>query len=450
MYLKRKIDQVLEEWSQGRRLPLILKGPRQVGKTKSIRHFAEGRYESIIEINFVEEPKYRKILDDGYKTQDVINAISRINGDFRFPENKTLLFFDEVQKFPDITTTLKFFAEDGRFDVICSGSLLGIHYREIESNSVGYKVDVDMYSMDFEEFLWAKGYGDDLVDELLEAMCAKTPVKNVTWDVVRTLFLDYCTLGGMPDVVRSYIENRGSFAGVYARQSQIVADYRGDVRKYVEGLDQARILNVFDHIPVQLAKENRKFQISKVAHGARFRDYRGCVEWLVDAGIVNPCYCLLRPELPLKGNYDDTKYKLYMGDTGLLVSMLDEDAQDDLRTNRNLGIYKGAIFENIVAEALVKSGLGLYYWRRDESPLEEEFFVRCADCLVPVEVKSGNSRSKSLRELIDSNKYPDVRWGIKFADANIGYTREVLTLPWFTAFLLPRMLKRLRREVLAV
>lgn len=446
MYLKRKVDKVLEEWSQGRRLPLILKGPRQVGKTKSIRHFAEGRYESIIEINFVEEPKYRKILDDGYKTQDVINAISRINGDFRFIENKTLLFFDEVQKFPDITTTLKFFAEDGRFDVICSGSLLGIHYREIESNSVGYKVDVDMYSMDFEEFLWAKGYGDDLVDELLEAMCAKTSIKNVTWDVVRTLFLDYCTLGGMPDVVRSYIENRGSFAGVYARQAQIVADYRGDVRKYVEGLDQSRILNVFDHIPVQLAKENRKFQISKVAHGARFRDYRGCVEWLVDAGIVNPCYCLLRPELPLKGNYDDTKYKLYMGDTGLLVSMLDEDAQDDLRTNRNLGIYKGAIFENIVAEALVKSGLGLYYWRRDESPLEEEFFVRCADCLVPVEVKSANSRSKSLRELIDSNKYPDVRWGIKFADANIGYVREVLTLPWFTAFLLPRMLKRLRGE----
>lgn len=446
MYLKRKVDKVLEEWSQGRRLPLILKGPRQVGKTKSIRHFAEGRYESIIEINFVEEPKYRKILDDGYKTQDVINAISRINGDFRFIENKTLLFFDEVQKFPDITTTLKFFAEDGRFDVICSGSLLGIHYREIESNSVGYKVDVDMYSMDFEEFLWAKGYGDDLVDELLEAMCAKTSIKNVTWDVVRTLFLDYCTLGGMPDVVRGYIENRGSFAGVYARQAQIVADYRGDVRKYVEGLDQSRILNVFDHIPVQLAKENRKFQISKVAHGARFRDYRGCVEWLVDAGIVNPCYRLLRPELPLKGNYDDTKYKLYMGDTGLLVSMLDEDAQNDLRTNRNLGIYKGAIFENIVAEALVKSGLGLYYWRRDESPLEEEFFVRCADCLVPVEVKSANSRSKSLRELIDSNKYPDVRWGIKFADANIGYVREVLTLPWFTAFLLPRMLKRLRGE----
>ena len=441
MYLKRKIDGFLESWSQGRRLPMILKGPRQVGKTESVRQFANGRYESVVEINFIEEPKYRTILADGYGAQDIVNAISRINGDFRFPEHRTLLFFDEVQKFPDITTSLKFFAQDGRFDVICSGSLLGIHYREIESNSVGYKTDADMASMDFEEFLWAKGYKDDFVLELLDAMCSRQPIKSVTWEVARGLFLDYCTLGGMPDVVRGYIESNGSFAGVYERQSQIVADYRGDVRKYVEGLDQARIMNVFNHIPVQLARENRKFQISKVAHGARFRDYRGCVEWLVDAGIVNPCYCLLNPELPLSGNYDAEKFKLYMADTGLLVSMLDEEAQEDLRINRNLGIYKGAIYENIVAEALTKAGLRLYYWRRDESPLEEEFFVRCGDSLVPVEVKAGNSRSKSLRELIDSRRYADIKWGVKFADANVGFSREVLTLPWFCAFLMPRMFR---------
>ena len=446
MYLKRKIDSLLEAWQQGKRLPIVLKGPRQVGKTESVRHFSRDRYESVIEINFIEEPKYTKILADGYSAQDIINAISRINGKLRFPEHRTLIFFDEVQKFPDITTSLKFFAQDGRFDVICSGSLLGIHYKEIESNSVGFKTDLDMASMDFEEFLWAKGYGDDLVDELLEAMCARQPIKNVTREVLRSLFLDYCTLGGMPEVVRGYIEGAGAFAGAYERQAQIVADYRGDVRKYVEGLDQTRILNVFDHIPVQLARENRKFQISKVAHGARFRDYRGCVEWLVDAGIVNPCYCLLQPELPLKGNYDETKYKLYMGDTGLLVSMLDEDAQEDLRANRNLGIYKGAVFENIVAEALAKAGQGLYYWRRSESPLEEEFFVRCGDNLVPVEVKAGNSRARSLRELIDSERYADIRWGVKFADANVGFSRDVLTLPWFCAFLLPRMLRETRRR----
>lgn len=444
MYLKRKIDERLAEWYKGKRLPIILKGPRQVGKTESIRHFAEGRYDSVVEINFVAEPKYRKIVSDGYGAQDVINAISRLNGDFRFPEKKTLIFFDEVQKCPDITTSLKFFYEDGRFDVICSGSLLGVHYQEIESNSVGFKVDMEMASLDFEEFLWARGQGEDLVDELLDAMVEGRPLKTVTRDAVRSLFLDFCTLGGMPEVVCGYVERKGSFEGVYARQKQIVADYRADVRKYVSGMDQARILNVFDHIPVQLAKDNRKFQMSKVAHGARFRDYRGCVEWLVDAGVVNPCYCLLQPTLPLRGNYDEAKFKLYMGDTGLLISMLDEDAQDDLRENRNLGIYKGAVYENIVAEALKKAGLGLYYWRRDESPLEEEFFVRCGDDLVPVEVKAGNSRSRSLRELIDSDKYPEVSWGVKFADANIGCANGILTMPWFCAFLLSRMLGRMK------
>lgn len=446
MYLRRKIDCYLDEWYAGRRLPLIIKGPRQVGKTASIRHFAAGRYESVVEINFVADPKYRKIIADGYGAQEVVNAISRVNSSFRFPEGKTLLFFDEVQKCPDITTSFKFFAEDGRFDIIASGSLLGVHYQEIESNSVGYKQDVEMRSMDFEEFLWAKGYGDDLVSELLECSARAESIRSVTHETVRRIFLDYCTLGGMPDVVAGYIEQNGSFAGVYEKQAQIVSDYRTDVRKYVKGMDQTRILNVFNHIPVQLAKENRKFQISKVAHGARFRDYRGCVEWLVDAGIVNPCYCLANLELPLKGNYDDTKYKLYMGDTGLLVSMLDEDAQADLRENCNLGIYKGAIYENIVAEALVKGGLGLYYWKRDNSPMEEEFFARCGDDLVPVEVKSGNGRAKSLRELIDNAQYKEISWGVKFADANVGWADSVLTLPWYCAFLLARILKEQRNR----
>lgn len=443
MYLRRKMDICLESWYAGKRLPLIVKGPRQVGKTASIRHFAATHYESVVEINFVSSPKYRRIIADGYGAQEVVNAISRINGDFKFPEHRTLIFFDEVQRCPDITTSFKFFAEDGRFDVIASGSLLGVHYQEIESNSVGYKQDVEMRSLDFEEFLWAKRYGDDLVDELLRALVGFVPLKTVTFETVRTMFLDYCTLGGMPEVVAGYVERKGAFTDVFSRQSQIVTDYRADIRKYATGLDQARILNVFNHIPVQLARENRKFQISKVAHGARFRDYRGCVDWLVDAGVVNVCYCLSNPELPLKGNYDDAKYKLYMGDTGLLISMLDEDAQEDLRCNRNLGIYKGAVYENIVAEALAKAGFDLYYWKRDNSPLEEEFFVRHKDDLVPVEVKAGNGRSQSLRELIGNPKYTEVRWGVKFADANIGYSNRILTLPWFCAFLLKRLLKEL-------
>ena len=220
---------------------------------------------------------------------------------------------------------------------------------------MGYKSDYEMYSMDFEEFLWGKGYDERFIEEMLEHMRTLKPFNEVQLSVCSALFLDYCILGGMPAVVREFID-KGTFEGSLEVQRQLVADYKEDIRKYADGLDQTRILNVFQHIPVQLAKENKKFQISKVASGARFRDYRGCIEWLSDAGMVNVCHCLHFPELPLKGNYDETKYKLYFADTGLLVAMLDEEAQDDLRANKNLGVYKGALYENIVGEALVKAG----------------------------------------------------------------------------------------------
>ena len=198
---------------------------------------------------------------------------------------------------------------------------------------------------------------------------------------------------------------------------------------------------MFNQIPPQLAKENKKFQISKVASGARFKDYRGCIEWLSDAGMVNVCYCLNFPELPLKGNYEETKYKLYFADSSLLVAMLDEEAQEDLRANKNLGVYKGALYENIVGEALVKSGCGLYYYKREDSTLEEDFFVRTASELIPVEVKATNGRSKSLRTLISSEKYGDISHGIKLTGGNVGYSDNIYTFPYFCAFLLKRYLK---------
>ena len=292
-----------------------------------------------------------------------------------------------------------------------------------------------MNSLDFEEFLWAKGYGNDLTNDLLAHMMEGKPLGELTLSVCRDLFLDYCILGGMPGVVRQYIE-RNTFEGTLELQRQLIADYKEDIRKYAEGLDQTRITNVFDRIAPQLARENRKFQISKVAKGARFKDYRGCIEWLQDAGIINVCHGMIFPELPLKGNYDENKYKLYFKDSGLLVAMLDDEAQDDLRANRNLGVYKGALYENIVAEALVKSGYDLYYYKREDSTLEEDFFVRTKDCLVPVEVKAVQGRSKSLRTLITSEKYGDIRWGIKLCGGNIGYSDGVWTFPYFCAFLL--------------
>lgn len=441
IYLKRKIDIFLEKWKQdAHRKPLVVKGPRQIGKTESIRNFGAENYENVVEINFVEEPKYKQVIADGYRTADLIRNISRIDPSKRFVEGKTLLFFDELQEFPEIATALKFFEQDGRFDVICSGSLLGIHYGRIESNSVGYKTDYEMYSLDFEEFLWAKGYDDIFVEDLLAHMKELKPFNEAELSVCNSLFLDFCILGGMPAVVREYIE-KDSFEGSLAIQRQLLADYEEDVRKYAEGMDQARILNVFRQIPVQLAKDNKKFQISKVASGARFKDYRGCIEWLSDAGIINVCYCMNYPELPLKGNIEETKYKIYFADSGLLVALLDEEAQEDLRANRNLGVYKGALYENVVGEAFVKSGYGLYYYKREDSTLEEDFFVRTAHDLIPVEVKAANGRAKSLRTLINSDKYEDIHYGIKLISGNIGYDSQIYTFPYFCAFLIKRYLK---------
>ena len=441
LYLKRKIDGFLAEWKQSAgRKPLIVRGPRQVGKTESILQFSKKNYGHIVYINFVEEPKYKLITADGYKADDIVKNISRMDPSKRFVTGDTLIFFDELQEYPEISTALKFFHIDGRFDVICSGSMLGIHYRRIESNSVGYKTDYDMRSLDFEEFLWARGYDESFCSDLLAHMLSLTPLNDLYQTVCGSLFLDFCILGGMPAVVREYIE-KGTFEGSLDTQRQLLADYKEDIRKYADGMDQARMLNVFNQIPLQLAKDNKKFQISKVASGARFKDYRGCIEWLNDAGMVNLCYCLNHPELPLKGNYDDGKMKIYFADSGLLVAMLDEEAQEDLRANKNLGVYKGALYENVVGEALVKSGYGLYYYKRDDSTLEEDFFVRTADELIPIEVKAKNGKAKSLRTLIDSDKYADIHYGIKLTGGNIGYCEGIYTFPYFCTFLLKRYLK---------
>ena len=436
LYLKRKVDNYLLNWkTDPNKKPLIIKGSRQVGKTESITRFGYQNYKSVVYINFVEEPNYKMITTDGYKAQDIIKNISRIDPSKQFIENDTLIVFDELQDFPEI----KFFKIDGRFDVICSGSLLGVNYQRIESNSVGYKTDYEMFSLDFEEFLWAKGYDESTVHEMLEHMIQLKPFNEIEMSIYSSLFLDFCILGGMPAVVREYIE-KGTFEGSVDIQKQLVADYKEDIRKYADGMDQTRITNVFDHIPVQLAKDNKKFQITKVASNARFRDYRGCIEWLKDAGIINICYCMQFPALPLKGNYDETKYKIYFADSGLLVSMLDDEAQEDLRVNKNLGVYKGALYENIVGEALVKAGYDLYYYKKENSTLEQDFFVRNKENLIPVEVKATNGTAKSLRTLITRDHYPDIQFGIKLISGNIGFSDNIYTFPYFCAFLLKKYL----------
>lgn len=441
MYLERKIDKFLSDWKKNNdRKPLIVKGPRQIGKTESIKRFAQNNYKSVIEINFVTSEKYKMITSDGYDADSIIKNISLINPSNKFIPNETVIFFDEIQEFPDIATSLKFFNIDGRFDVICSGSLLGINYKRIESNSVGYKTDYNMYSLDFEEFLWAKGYNDDVINEMLKTMLELKPFSELQHTIFSSLFLDYCVLGGMPAVVKEYIKNK-TFEGTLEIQRQLIADYQEDIRKYAVGLDQTRITNVFNSIPVQLAKENKKFQLSKIEKGARFKDYRGCIEWLQDAGMIHMCYCLNNPELPLKGNFDPDKFKIYFCDTGLFVALLDDEAQEDLRANKNLSVYKGALYESIVGEALVKSGYGLYYYKKDNGTLEQDFFVRTSNSLIPLEVKSTNNRSKSLSALVSNEKYSDIEYGIKLCAGNIGFSNDIYTFPYYCTFLLKRYLQ---------
>ena len=441
IYLKRKIDAFLLEWKNTpNKKPLIVKGCRQIGKTESIRHFAiSAGYESFIEINFVKDQKYKNIIIDGYETNQIIKNMSLIDPTKKFIEGSTLIFFDEITEFPEIATSLKFFNEDGRFDVICSGSMLGVNYKRIESNSVGNKIDYEMYSMDFEEFLWANGYKEDTIENMLSHMKTFTPFSNLEMSIFQKLFLDYVILGGMPAVVSEYI-SKGTFEGSLSTQRQLIADYKEDIRKYAEGVDQTRILNVFNSIPAQLAKENKKFQLSKIEKGARFKDYRGCAEWLIDSGIVNACYCLDSLELPLSGNCDIDKFKLYFADTGLLVSLLDEESQEDLRSNKNLGVYKGALFENVAGEALTKSGYKLYYYKREDGTLEEDFFIRSSENLIPIEVKAKNGKSKSLKTLITNDKYKDIDYGFKLSSNNIGYHDKVYTFPYFCTFLLKRFM----------
>ena len=443
MYIKRKIDAFLEKWkARSTKKPLIIRGARQIGKTETIRHFAAQYYDHFVEINFVDSPVFKTITAEGYRPESIIAAISRIDNSFIFKPSKTLIFFDEIQEHPDITTSLKFFCQDGRFDVICSGSMLGLHYRQVSSNSVGYREDCEMQALDFGEFLVAKGYSEAIADEMLSHLVDSTPFSESEMAVFPKLFLDYCITGGMPEVVRTHVES-GTFEGIMNLQKQLNSAYRDDVRKYAKGIEQTRIINVLEHIPAQLARENKKFMLAKIERGARFKDYWGCVEWLRDAGIVNVCHCLNFPELPLKGNYDASRYKLYLADSGLLVAQLDEEAQEDLRARRNLHTYGGGLFENIVAEAIKKSGGELYYYRRDDSKLEEDFFLRSKSNLVPIEVKKTNGRSKSLRTLIESDHYPDISFGVKIADGNIGFENGIHTVPHFCAFLLREWLSQL-------
>lgn len=244
----------------------------------------------------------------------------------------------------------------------------------------------------------------------------------------------------MPEIVHTFVKNK-NYSGILKMQKQIIHDYEEDITKYAAGLNQTRILNVYKKIPAFLGNENKKFQISKVEKGARNREYIGTIDWLNNAGIVNVCYCLEQPELPLKGNFNPDNYRVYFRDTGLLIGSLDEEAQEDLRNNKNFNTYKGAIYENIVGDMLIKEGCDLYFYKNEKGTIEMDFFVRDRDSLIPIEVKAIDGATPSLNNLIESDKYKDIKYGIKLSSQNLGFNGKFYTFPYFLTFLLKRYLK---------
>ena len=439
--LKRKIDKYLIDWKNDKnRLPLIVKGARQIGKTNAIKNFGMNNYKNYVEINFIERQEFLDIFDNGYNVDKILQNITLKDPSISFVPNETLIFFDEIQKCPNAATSLKFFKLDSRYDVICSGSLMGINYNEIESNSVGYKTDYIMYSLDFEEFLWAKGYKEEIIEDLYTCMKDLTPLSDIQYEVMLDNFREHMIIGGMPRIVSQFVENK-NYSGILDMQKQILLDYEEDITKYAGNLDKTKILNAYRKIKVFLGNENKKFQITKISDNARNRDYVGVVEWLSNAGIVNVSYCLDNIAMPLNANYNPNNYRLYFGDTGLLIGSLDEESQNDLRINKNFNTYKGAIYENIIAEELVKSGYNLFFYKNDKPSIEIDFIIRDTDSIIPIEVKSSDNPTLSLTRVIDDNYYSNIKYGIKLCNKNIGYNGKFYTFPYFLTFLLKRYMK---------
>ncbi len=439
--LKRKIDDYLIAWkNDNNKLPLIIKGARQIGKTNAVEYFGTNNYECFVEINFIEKSEFLDIFDNGYVVDNIIKNITLKDPSIEFIPHKTLIFFDEIQKCPNVATSLKFFKLDGRYDVICSGSLMGINYKEIESNSVGYKTDYLMYSLDFEEFLWAKGYKKEQIEDLYTCMKELKPLTDIQYDVMLENFKEHMIIGGMPAIVNRFIENK-NYSGILDMQRQIILDYEEDITKYAGDLDKTKILNTYRKVKVFLGNENKKFYISKITKNARNRDYVGVIEWLCNAGIINISYCLENVALPLKANYNPNNYRLYFSDTGLLIGSLDEESQEDLRFNKNFNTYKGALYENIISEELVKSGYNLFFYKQEKPSMEIDFIIRNIDSIIPIEVKASDNPTISLTKMINDKYYKETKFGIKLCNKNIGFNGKFYTFPYFLTFLLKRFLK---------
>ena len=435
--LKRKIEKTLLNWlNTENRNPLILKGCRQCGKTFSVLRFAQQHYKQVVYLNFFENPDYRTIFEGSLKVDDVVLMMSAFVGaNVRFIPHETVIVLDEIQECPRARAALKFFKLDGRFDVLATGSLLGISgYRsEDYSVPVGYETIIDMFPLDFEEFLWANGIEDSLIVLLKQCLEEERPVPEALHQRMRDLLLQYVVVGGMPHIVDQFIKEK-NVAFVREEQKLLIRSFEDDMVKYAQGADKSRIRECFESIPKQLARDNKKFQFSLIKKTARSNQYVGSLQWLEDTGLIRRCYNLTLPELPLEGNACHDKFKVYMADTGLFVGMLEDGTERDILQGDLFG-YKGAIFENLVADFFIKMKRPLYYFRKD-SGLEIDFIMCYKGEAVLLEVKTKSGNTKSTRTILKHPEKYHVHSAIKLGDYNVGRREQLLTLPLYMGFLL--------------
>ena len=426
--LKRKLYGKLKEWKSAQKKEcLLVKGARQVGKTYLIRQFGNNEYKAFYELNFYENKEYSTIFDGSLDPKEIYNKMSLYIEDFKIIDNSTLIFLDEIQFCPRARTALKFLAMDKRCDVIASGSMLGLHYKEIESVPVGYEHSIEMYSLDFEEFLWGLGVNENAISILRDYFENDGKVDDDINEKYLGYINDYLIVGGMPEVVANYVDNR-NYQEASDIQEKIVKSYRDDIIKYAEASEKTKILKCFDSITIQLAKDNTKFQYKKIETGGSNKKYANSIEWLIDAGIIRKCYNISLPELPLKAFYELDNFKIYMLDVGLLTHMYGLQTQLTLKKNGIKNTGKGGIFENLVFDILNKMGKTLYYFKNASNSQEIEFLYECEGGVIPVEVKSKNGKTISLNNYIE--KYnPDIAYKVIYG--NKGQDGKKKTIPYY-------------------
>ena len=441
--LRRKIDDILLEWKESEdRKPLVIKGCRQCGKTSSVVAFAKKHYPHIVYLDFHEHREYKAFFAGALDVDTITFNMTLNLPNSRFVEGKTVLIFDEIQDCPSARSSLKYFKLDGRYDVICTGSLLGVNgYKtaeelEEEQNAsipVGFEEIIEMYPLDFEEWLWANDVQQQHVDYLKQCLEQEIPVNLSVHQRMRELLLRYVIVGGMPEVVTTYLKTN-DMQRVIKRQHSIIETYKSDMIKYARNEDKVRIRECFDSIPAQLARENKKFVYSVIQPNARAKQYRGSLQWIEDAGIIRRCYNLHITELPLIGNADMNTFKVYMADIGLLINMLDEGVQWKILQGDLLG-YKGAIFESLMADILGKIGRKLYYFHKS-SGLELDFVIPYKGKCTPLECKATTGNTKSLKTVLKHPEHYHVYHALKVGDYNVGRNGPILTIPFYMAFML--------------